>query len=180
MIKLHLGCGGKNIEGFINIDARDIPGVDQVDDIKTLSKYKANSVDLIYASHVLEHVGRLEYMDVLKRWHEILKIGGTLRIAIPDVEQVFNHYQKFGNLKVLRGLLWGGQKNSFDYHCIGWDFKIIQEDLKEIGFVDIERYDWRKTEHSHIDDYSQCYLPHMNKENGMLMSLNVEAKKGTR
>ena len=45
------------------------------------------------------------------------------------------------------------------------------------GFSDIQEWDWRKVDHGHIDDYSQAYLPHMDKENGLLMSLNIEAKK---
>jgi len=32
--------------------------------------------------------------------------------------------------------------------------------------------------HQHIDDFSQGYLPHMDKINGMIMSLNIEATKG--
>jgi len=51
------------------------------------------------------------------------------------------------------------------------------DDLETIGFKNVKRYDWHETEHSHIDDFSQCYLPHMDKENGKLMSLNVEATK---
>ena len=46
-----------------------------------------------------------------------------------------------------------------------------------INFKEVNYFDWRKTEHSHIDDFSQCYLPHMDKDNGLLMSLNIEAKK---
>jgi hypothetical protein len=46
-----------------------------------------------------------------------------------------------------------------------------------VGFKEVYLWDWRETEHSHIDDFSQAYLPHMDKENGVLMSLNIEAKK---
>ena len=53
----------------------------------------------------------------------------------------------------------------------------MKKDLETIGFTNIHRYDWRDTEHSYIDDFSQCYLPHMDKENGMLMHLNLEATK---
>ena len=38
-------------------------------------------------------------------------------------------------------------------------------------------YDWRKTEHAQFDDHSQAYLPHMDKKNGELISLNVESNK---
>ena len=45
----------------------------------------------------------------------------------------------------------------------------------EAGFARVRRWDWRATEHAGIDDYSQAYLPHMDKENGTLVSLNLEA-----
>ena len=176
-MKLHLGCGSKHIDGFINIDARELPEVDEVDDVKTLTKFTTDSVELIYASHILEHITRLEYTNVLSRWYELLEPEGVLRIAVPDIEKVVEHYNKYKNLRSLRGFLWGGQSYGFNYHYCGWDFKTLEEDLISVGFKDIKLYDWRKTEHSHIDDFSQCYLPHMDKDNGMLMSLNIEAKK---
>jgi len=51
--------------------------------------------------------------------------------------------------------------------------------LEEAGFNNVRRYDWRETDigHAGIDDYSQAYLPHMDKENGRLMALNVEVDK---
>lgn len=45
------------------------------------------------------------------------------------------------------------------------------------GFKDVRRYDWRQTEHKDYDDFSQAYIPHMDKENGLLISLNIEATK---
>ncbi len=176
-MKLHLGCGNKRIDGFINIDARETDAADEVSDVKTLDKYQDNSVELIYASHILEHITRIEYSNVLSRWYNILENGGVLRIAVPDIEQVFKHYQQHKDLRKLRGFLWGGQTYGFNYHYCGWDFKTLKEDLEKVGFKDVKKYEWKHTEHAHIDDFSQCYLPHMDKENGMLMSLNIEGTK---
>ena len=176
-MKLHLGCGSKHIDGFINIDARELPEVDEIDDVKTLVKFDKESINLIYASHILEHITRLEYTNVLSRWYDLLKKDGILRIAVPDIEKVFEHYSINKDLRSLRGFLWGGQSYGFNYHYCGWDFKTLCEDLESVGFKDIRIYNWRETEHSHIDDFSQCYLPHMDKDNGMLMSLNIECIK---
>ncbi len=49
--------------------------------------------------------------------------------------------------------------------------------LTKTQFYDIQEWDWRSVEHGKIDDYSQAYLPHMDKENGTLISLNVECVK---
>ena len=56
-------------------------------------------------------------------------------------------------------------------------FDTLKRDLLDIGFKSVERYNWKDTEHFYVDDYSQAYLPHMDKANGLLMSLNVEATK---
>ena len=50
-------------------------------------------------------------------------------------------------------------------------------ELEAVGFERVARYDWRDTEHAEIDDYSQAYVPHMDKDNGTLVSLNVQAYK---
>ena len=175
--KLHLGCGDKHIEGYVNIDIRYLPGVDVVDNVKYLRKYNPNTIDTIYACHVLEHFGRWDYKAALKRWFELLKPGGILRISVPDFESVVSMYNKTGCLSNVMGFLYGGQdyEENCHYHC--WDFNSLSNDLKECGFLNIARYDWKTVEHNQVDDYSQAYIPHMDKENGTLMCLNVEATK---
>jgi len=177
MKKLHLGCGDKIIEGYVNVDIRPNNGVDLVDDISKLEGIENESIDLIYACHVLEHFGRREYMKVLYRWYELLKGGGKLRISVPDMEKVFKKYSEGYPLKKLMGFLYGGQTYEQNYHYVGFDFNTLKNDLENIGFKDVYLWDWRETEHSDVDDFSQAYLPHMDKDNGTLMSLNIEAKK---
>jgi len=78
------------------------------------------------------------------------------------------------------GPLYGKMKMSDKtiYHKTVYDFDSISKILSEqIGFNSVKRYNWRDTDHSHIDDCSQAYLPHMDKDNGTLISLNVECKK---
>ena len=60
------------------------------------------------------------------------------------------------------------------YHKTSYDYKSLKNVLEEVGFNNVRLWDWSKTEHSHFDDYSQSYIPHMDKTNGVLMSLNVE------
>ena len=102
---------------------------------------------------------------------------GTLRLAVPDFQKVIQWYQKNPELEDVTGLTVGGQKTKYDFHKVIFDKKKLTNLLTNSGFYDVREWDWRKTDHSNIDDYSQAYLPHMNKENGLLMSLNIEAKK---
>ena len=182
-MKLNLGCGNKKMFGFTNVDGRKEVYPDVVCDISNISS-KFKNVDLIYASHVLEHFPfkpnqfyKTTCFDILKDWHAALKIGGTIRLSVPDFQATCKYYVYTNNLKPLRNLLCGGQKYDFDYHFSCWDFETLKEALETVGFKAVKHYDWRETEHSFVDDYSQAYLPHMDKVNGMLMSLNVEAEK---
>lgn len=176
-MKLHLGCGDRHIDGYVNIDCRYQPGVDKVDNVKMLRRYHPNSIDVIYSCAVLEHFTRWENKDVLRRWCELLKPGGVLRISVPGWEELVAHYLEHKDLRVIMGMLYGGQDYKENFHCYIWDFKTMQEDLISVGFRQVHRYDWRETEHSNIDDFSQSYLPHLDKEHGKLMHLNVEAIK---
>jgi len=145
-----------------------------------LHDFATQSVSLIYASHVLEHFGRYEVEGVLREWHRVLAPAGVLRIAVPDFAAVVEMYEHEGlkdGKSGLVGLICGGQRDEFDFHKIIFDEPFLTHLLTKIGFRDIRRWDWRATEHAHIDDFSQAYLPHMDKLNGRLMSLNLEAVK---
>jgi hypothetical protein len=63
------------------------------------------------------------------------------------------------------------------WHKRLYDRKLLTDLLAEAGYVNAREWDWRKTEHSEIDDHSQAYFPHMDKENGIQVSLNIEADK---
>lgn len=178
-VKLHLGCFHKKIHGFINIDIRDDVNPDVIDDVFKLDKFEDNSVDLIYTSHVLEHTTFDDAKKALKVWFNKLKPGGIVRISVPDVEKSFAHYFLHKDLDKVRNLIWGSQKHPYDYHMAGWDEATLKRDLESVGFNFIGRYNWKDTEHFYVDDYSQAYLPHLDKINGVLMSLNVEAIKPT-
>lgn len=177
MVKLHLGCGNKKIKDYINIDIRKEVNPDLIEDISKLETFCENSVDIIYVSHVLEHFSRHEYKKVLSRWYDILKKDGILRISVPDFESINEYYNNTKDLSKLIGLLYGGQNYKENYHYYVWDFKTLEKDLKSVNFKKVIKFNWRETEHFQVDDFSQSYLPHMDKINGKLMSLNVEAIK---
>lgn len=176
-MKLHLGCGKKYIPGFIHIDLVDFEHIDYKRSIDDLSIFENNSVDLIYACHVLEHFNRNNIERVLREWHRVLKPGGIARISVPGFEEIIAVYKKYKDFKLVLGPLMGGQTYLYNFHNMLFDFKYLSELLKKNGFKSVKKYDWRKTEHANIDDYSQAYIPHMDRENGLPISLNVEAIK---
>lgn len=176
-VLLNVGAGETRIPSFINIDARHIPGIDIVTSADDLHMFEDLSVDLIYSCHVLEHFGRDRAADVLREWHRVLRPGGMLRIAVPDFAAVVSVYMKTGDLRLLLGHLVGGQRHALDLHRMVFDFRLLRDLLEDAGFRNIRRYDWRRTVHKDYDDYSMAYWPHMEKDSGVLMSLNIEAEK---
>lgn len=58
-MKLHIGCGERFLPGYKHLDARKMPHIDYVTDkLHKLDMFDDNSIDEIYACHVLEHVPR--------------------------------------------------------------------------------------------------------------------------
>jgi predicted SAM-dependent methyltransferase len=178
--KLHLGCGSVHIPGFYHVDIMAFNHVDRLADVRKLDFIPDDAAQLIYCSHVLEHFGRWEIPTILAEWCRVTAPGGTLRLAVPDFSACAEIFYEDGladGLSGLIGLISGGQKDDFDFHKMIFDEPSLSNLLIDAGFSEISRWDWRTTEHTAIDDYSQAYLPHMDKQNGRLMSLNLEAIK---
>jgi ubiquinone/menaquinone biosynthesis C-methylase UbiE len=179
MIKLNLGCGWRNFgPGWIHIDGGDYPHLDSKDIINL--PYEDNSVDIIYASHVLEYFDRDEAKNLLTKWHTKLKPGGIIRLAVPDFEAMAKLYvEQNYSLSSFLGPLYGKMPMGeyTIYHKTTYDYLSLEKLLSDITFTYIKKYNWQTTEHAQFDDHSQAYIPHMDKENGTLISLNIEAIK---
>ncbi len=176
-MNLHLGCGKRNFgKDWIHIDRANYSHLDSHDITKL--DYDDESVKLIYASHVIEYFDRDEIYDLLNEWYRVLKMDGILRLAVPDFYEMIKLYNG-NNLESFLGPLYGKMiiGEEVIYHKTVYDFESITKVLHNARFTDVYKYDWEDTEHASFDDHSQAYIPHMNKENGTLISLNVEALK---
>jgi len=175
-MKLHLGCGKRFIPGFIHIDVVEFPHIDIINSVDRLPMFQDNTCDLIYSCHVLEHFHKKIVINVLKEWLRVLKPNGILRISVPDMENLFEVYRKTGDLSLIHGPIFGRCDYLYNFHYCGFDFKTLKNTLELAGAINVQRYNWKSTEHANIDDYSQAYIP-QDKDNGILISLNVEATK---
>lgn len=183
MKKVHLGCWHRFIPGFIHVDLCDFPHIDHKSGVDKLPFFEDNSIDLLYASHVFEYFDRTDAINVLAEWRRVLKPGGTLRLAVPDFEALIEIYKSTNDLNKILGPLYGRMeiqavdKKIMLYHKTTYDKKSLGTLLESAGFENVNAWDWRETEHASIDDHSQAYFPHMDKENGRQVSLNLQTTK---
>jgi len=182
-MKIHLGCWHRFIPGWVHVDLCDMEHIDYNRDIRDLKCFDNEVADIIYSSHSFEYFDRFEGVEALAEWSRVLKKGGILRLSVPSFNSLMEVYQKTGDLYKIIGPLFGRMEidtvNGKDclYHKTIWDEKTLIELLENNGFESIRLWDWRTTEHSDIDDHSQAYYPHMDKENGIQISLNIEGTK---
>jgi ubiquinone/menaquinone biosynthesis C-methylase UbiE len=182
-IKAHLGCWHRIIPGFVHVDLCDLPHIDYKSRIDQLPFFADNSIELIYCSHALEYFDLDETVRALAEWRRVLQPGGILRLAVPDFAALIRIYQNTGELANVIGPLFGKMTiPAFDgpltlYSKMVWDQKSLARLFFEMGFIQPELWNWRTTEHYEIDDHSQAYFPHMEKETGLLVSLNMQAIK---
>lgn len=182
-LKLNLGCWHRDIPGFTNVDLCDMPHIHHKTSIDQLPMIADGACELVYASHSLEYFDRQDAERVLAEWRRVLRPGGVLRLAVPDFDALLEVYKRSGELRFLLGPLYGRmeidtpQGKQKLYHRTVYNFSHLQALLECCGFANVRRYDWRQTVHRDFDDHSQAYWPHMDKDNGLLVSLNVEADK---
>lgn len=178
MIKINLGCGHRPMSGFINVDNRNVPGIEYPNTrVEDLSVFTDGYADYVYAACVLEHLPRQLTFPALCEWNRILKPGGMLRLSVPDWEAIVDYYNETKDLENLLNLIFGADAHGGDRHFRVFTLTSLRAILSEAGFKRIALYDWRKIEHAEFDDYSRSYLPHMDFEHGRLMNLNIEAVK---
>ncbi|KKP77998.1 MAG: Methyltransferase family protein [Candidatus Moranbacteria bacterium GW2011_GWF2_35_39] len=185
MVKLNLGCWKRNFPGFINIDIINYPHVHFQRSADDLSIFEDESVDLIYASHVLEYFTLEEAKKALAEWRRVLKPSGILKVAVPDFEALVRVYNKYKDPLMLRGSIYAvvdkvvTVNDVAAIHKMFYDEKLLTKLLGETGFYNIHKYDWKEFLPKGALDRSAAYIPKNDFENGILVSLNLEASKSS-
>ncbi len=95
-MKLHLGCGTKKLEGWINIDSVEACQPDLLHDISQPLPYDDLAADEILAEDVLEHFDKYLRFVVFYEWIRVLKIGGKVTLQVPNFKKILFKYFKFG------------------------------------------------------------------------------------
>ena len=175
-VNLHLGCGNINHPEFINIDVLPLPHIHYVRRIDNLKIFKTETVDLVYACHCLEHFPASSTQRVLQEWCRVLKLGGVLRVSVPDFDLLLRIYEKTqNNIDNILGPLMGGQGNKFDCHFNVFNEEKLRREFEIAGFGSVSHWEPDSTNLTTFDDWSGRAC--MFKGKNYLISLNMEAIK---
>lgn len=166
--KFHLGCGTIFIPNYLNIGWWPHLGESTLysnpngvlntylynhDLVKGIPAAD-NSLEVVYHSHLLEHLTNVEGVDFIAACYRVLQPGGILRILVPDLELwskkyidgdqfFFDEYLRVGlaNNKELyptNGAIFMGMLHNHG-HKMGYDFETLTGILERAGFHRIRR-----------------------------------------
>jgi len=174
---LHIGCGKINSPEFINIDAQPYAHVHVVtDDISRLDDFANETADLIYMCHVLEHMRAPHVEDVLREMKRILKIGGVLRLSVPDFDRLIDVYKAAGeDLSAIHMQLMGGQDSQYNVHYCAFNHRSLSALLQEVGFATVRP--WAPSNCQHHDFKDKAGKVMRVGGRSFAISLNLEAVK---
>ena len=175
--------------GWTIVDVSPRAEVDVVTGMDNLSMFGDGSVDVIYASHVLEHGyhgaeppcggGGHSILATLTEWARVLKRGsGKLYVSVPDLSVLAKLFvdprmSAQGKFKIMR-IMYGGQTDAHDYHMVGFEHDILEAYFLEAGLCNFKAVE----DFGFFQDTSTAVLEFDNfpKEVGVKISLNVVAE----
>jgi len=124
--RLHLGCGLTTPAGWINIDGSwnarlakhpvlrriahslQLISADKlsvpwdstilIHDVRKPLPFPADSADVIYSSHLLEHLYFEEARALIQECFRVLTAGGVLRVVVPDLRAIVREYLGEGQI----------------------------------------------------------------------------------
>jgi len=156
-MRLHLGCGQRYLDGYVNIDFPESEHMvtvrrppDRYADIADLRFEKA-TVDEVRLHHVFEHFARPQACAFLVAWRSWLKPGGKLRLEVPDFKRttlaMFNPVSGLHGECVGARHLYGSNEAPWAVHFEGWTTRRLSFILRSLGYrkVGVRHNHWRGT-----------------------------------
>ncbi len=157
--RLHWGCGSWTPPGWINSDIKEGPGIDLACDIRKGMPLESDSIDYAVSIHALPEIHLNDQVTVLSELRRVLKNGGVLRLALPDLLKGVQAYQRKDRdyflvpdedaaslgAKLITQLIWYG------YVRTPFVPEFIEELLVKAGFGQVHHCRFQQTASSFAD-----------------------------
>jgi len=92
MRKLNLGCGLRFHPEWTNMDLTSQSPYVQAHNIRMGIPFPDGYFDVVYHSHLFEHIPKHKALSFLQECRRILIPGGSIRMAVPDLEAITKLY----------------------------------------------------------------------------------------
>lgn len=109
---VNIGCGNRFHPDWVNIDLRPSSASVISHDVASGIPFPDRHADAVYHSHLIEHLPRKQASKLVAECFRVLRPGGVLRVATPDLETICRTY-----LERLEALLSGdtGAENDYEW-----------------------------------------------------------------
>ncbi|HEX2164477.1 MAG TPA: hypothetical protein VHM02_11050 [Thermoanaerobaculia bacterium] len=147
-LRLHVGAGRERLEGWVNLDLLDLPGVDVVADVTQGLDF--TGVEAVYAEHFLEHLRADQGIDFLAECHRCMAPGGLLRLSTPNLDWVWlTHYHPDApaEVKEREALLTNRAFHGWGHRFL-WNRELLAAALDACGFERLAWCAWGESEHA--------------------------------
>jgi predicted SAM-dependent methyltransferase len=151
---LNIGCSTSVLPGWFNVDYFAVYENQFFMDATTRFPMPDDSLDYIRSEHMIEHAPYLSAMDMLRECRRVLRSGGIVRIATPDLRKLARLYdrplspEQKGYVDSVLGTWRQDYASSqvgvvinniflFENHYLIFDEGTLREALEKAGFVDI-------------------------------------------
>jgi predicted SAM-dependent methyltransferase len=180
--KLQLGCGNNPLPEWLNTDMYMTDKVVCLDVSKPFP-IPSQSFDYIYSEHLIEHLDFHVGQEMLAECFRILRPGGKIRLATPDLESILGLFcepksdvqEKYIHWSVDTWMPGVGNYtdtmviNNFFYnwaHRFIYDDKTLCQSLKSTGFTEIKKYSIGESEDENfrnIENHQRVFTMEFNK-----------------
>jgi predicted SAM-dependent methyltransferase len=172
-LKVHLGSGPINIQGWINVDARSYEHVHVVSDGFELREFADGAISEIYLCHVLEHFSFQEAETLLKSLKGKLRLGGVIRISVPSFDRLIEVYKLSGSdITKVKFALMGGQDYQYNFHKSLYNLKSLRELLEHCGYSHVLEWETLADFGVDLGDWSNGTFA--TKQGALPISLNLK------
>ncbi len=131
--RLNVGCGRTFHPEWTNVDLEPVDPRVLTHDVRRGLPFDDNTFDVVYHSHVLEHLAPEDGERLVAECYRVLKPGGVLRIVVPDLEQIARLYLE------MHELAWNGDEQAaVDYNWI--KLELLDQLVREFSGGRMGRY----------------------------------------
>lgn len=119
----------------VSFDIREDVRPDVICDLRNIP-VPSEQFDIVFSSHTLEHFGFTKVDKILKEWSRILKVGGELRLVVPNLRYVGKRLYEDESIPTDLWVLYGEQDYPKNFHASGWTPKLLKALVESLGIYE--------------------------------------------